>query len=589
MKRVLAFRNAFTLSTFGALLGASFVVWSCKYPSEPAKGNTPPETRLSNIPANDTVAQYINLNAFPELTVSWIGDDPDGYVTAFKFRWKDFVRGQQTSVTQWTTILNITRSGWENVIAARPSSKSIFTIYNFLATLTQANDGDLIMRIGDSLDTQRPFAVPYKTGIVQGDSIVGLDRRILQTPTTGTFIFNSPVDSNLHRFEVVSVDNNDLEDATPAVVNFWTLVSPGSVCLIDAVPPPNSLVIRYPTERFPGLRFAFRSLDPNNTNDLTFSWAVDDSTRWSPWQFDGFAYVTASSFVPIESGTHRFFVRARNRWGVISPVVSAPFTVVVPDFDDPNFPRRILVVNNNVTSGSLVPDTSAAKQFYSEVLDSAGYAGKYDIWTSQSSSQPAFRFPNTRLLGRYSTVIYVSEQSIARLPIGLRAAYALTSSKQDTLRSYLNAGGNLVFVPPVDVDVFVGDYRTWADDIFHVDLQFGVLFKNTELDFAGCSGRLGYPGIRIDGSKLPVDSLGSLRGILASPSRGFAETISLFDSRTNNPIFEGAPLGIRYLASPPTPPARRTYSIVYFGFPLYFGEKASVIQAMRKALADVNE
>jgi hypothetical protein len=577
-------------SLFLALLvvACSLLLVTCKYPNEPVKANTSPETRLSNVPANDTLATYINLNAFPELTLSWIGDDPDGYVIAFRYRWTDFVRGQQTSVQPWTTILNITRVGWENVIALKGSPSSVFRIYDFLVTLGPT-DTALVRTIGDSLAVKRAFAVPYKTGVVQGDSLCGLDRLVLQTPTTGTFIFSSPVDSNLHRFEVSSIDNSDAIDPTPAIVNFWTLISPGSVCVIDQVPPANSLTTLVPTERFRGLRFAFRSLDPNNTNDLTFSWAVDDTTRWSPWSIDGFAYVTGRDFNPVASGTHRFFVRARNRWGVISPAASASFTAVIPRFVLPNYDRRILVINSTPPVSAGFPrglDTNAVRARWTEILDSAGRSGKFDI--HHLAPTPLTRFPSDSITGRYSLIIYSNETFLP--PFGAGAQYKLDAAPQATLGRYLLVGGNLIISGIQNPQLVV--------PAFYSPAGFGPVYAhvapfelmNNNRDFIGANGLLGYPNIPISPASLPPDSGGALRYICANFPVGFGESISTFDSRSNDPGFEGLPLGVRFLAPDPPPPGEpRSYSVVYFGFPLHYAEKSAAIQAIRKALSDVQQ
>ncbi len=574
------------------LAALSLAVWSCKYPDEPAKGNTIPETRLSNVPPNDTIARYIEQNVFPELTVSWVGDDPDGYVIGFRYRWTTFVNNQQFSVSPPTTILNLTKRGWENIIAVKGSPASLFIVYNFLATLNAVTDEELIDRIGDSLSTKRTFAIPYKTGIVATDSIVGLDRLTQQTPTTGTFIFDSPVNRNLHRFEVSSIDNNDGVDATPAIVNFWTLQSPGSICVIDQVPAPNSLVIRHATEAFPGLRFAFRSLDPNNTNDLRFSWAVDDSTRWSPWSPDGFTFVTASMFTTVRSGTHRFFVRAQNRWGVISPIAAANFTVLIPKFEEDGYQPRILVINGTPHSNLAVStsgvDTNALRSFYSQVLDSLGKAGKYDFYTIATTRT----FPADSILGAYSLVIYGIETPLPGPAQGGGNFTFSTSPRQQAVKNYLRVGGKFIFIGVPNVNASVSSWSDFSNEVLHIlrPPEFPFL-QNNARDFAGSKGRTGYPSVALDPSKIPasVDSGATLRFISLNAPYSFAETIGLFDSQVNNPLFEDLPVGIRFLAPPPVPPARATYSTIYFGFPLYFGQRSAVIQTLRKAFSDCNE
>jgi hypothetical protein len=153
----------------------------------------------------------------------------------------------------------------------------------------------------------------------------------------------------------------------------------------------------------------------------------------------------------------------------------------------------------------------------------------------------------------------------------------------------MNAGGNLIFIGPQDADRFINNYSAWSIEIFHTNPLGGFILKNNGLDFIGAKGRQGYPDITLDPVKVSADSLGSLRGIILNYPTGFAETISLFDSRTDDPQFENQPLGIRFLAPPPTPPASTTYSVVHFAFPLYFAERAAVVQALGQALNDVRE
>lgn len=575
------------LFLLGLVSVVSLSLVTCKYPNDPAKGNTVPDTRLANVPANDTLAVYINQNAFPEIQLSWIGDDPDGYIVGYRYRWTDFINGQPTNVTPWATILNLTRSGWENVIEVRGTPASIFNIYNFLATLGPT-DTALVRIIGDSLFTQRTFIVPYKTGPVPTDSIRGTSRIVLQTPTTGTFIFNSPVDSNLHRFEVAAIDNNDEVDPSPALTNFWTLVSPSAVVLIDAVPPANSLVIRNATERFPGLRFQFRSLDPNNLFDIRFSWAVDDTTNWSPWQEENFAYVTASSFVPIQSGTHRFYVRARNRWGVVSAPRDTAFTAVVPDFDSPGYQQRILIINGVPHTNSAVSttalDSNRVKAFYSELLDSAGKAGRYDFY-NLSTTPSTGRFPDDVIFGRYSLVVYAVD---VRIPILGGAFYQVNTTRLAYISRYMLVGGKVIVSGIPDARQAMSNYDVFMPNFMHVaPTTFIPYMLNTAPDFKGGKGRLGYPNVDLDTSKVPPGQLG-LSNINLSFPWGFGQDIYRFDSVTDDPTFENLPVGVRYQA-PPAPPEQETFSTVYFGFPLYFGQKSQAIAAIRKAILDVNE
>lgn len=576
--------------SFALLALAAAVFFTCKFPNEPVKGNTFPETRLANVPVDDTVALYINLNAFPEITLNWLGDDPDGYIIAYRYRWTDYIRGVAVNQTPWTTVLNISRPGWQNVIGVKGSPGSLFRIYNYLVTLAPT-DTAIINRIADSLTTMRPFAVPYKTGVIPTDSIVGMDPLQLLSPTRGTFIFFSPVDSNQHRFEVSSIDNNDAIDPSPARVNFWTLISPGSVAVIDAIPPANSLTTLVPTERFPGLRFAFRSLDPNNTTDLYFSWAVDDTTRWSQWTQDGFAYVTGRDFNPVASGRHRFYVRARNRWGVISLPAETSFTAIIPDFVLPNYQPRILLVNATPPPGVLARglDTNAVRAFYSEVMDSIGKAGKYDFL--HLAPAPLTRFPTDTVLGKYSLVIYMLETNLPVL--GAAAQYRLQAGNQTLFARYLDVGGNLIISGVPDPQRGIANFtqvNSFAHTYLHIQPPQGPLafYQNNLRDFVGAKGFFGHPNVPVDPTRLPPDSTGGLWQIALSFGTGFADNPYTFDSGRDSLGFENLPVSVRFQAPETPPPGEpRTYSTFYFGFPLYYCQKSAVIEAMRKAVSDV--
>ena len=433
----------------GFLVTAAVVLllWSCQYPQSPANANTFPETRIANIPQNDTIAKYIGQGVFPEFDLYWLGDDPDGYVIGYKYRWTDIYRGVSTRNSP-TTILNIAGlagAGLSNTIIVKGTPRSLPEMYRFFSTLSGVDAG-LIMAIGDSLATRRTFAVPYKTGIVPGDSIAGADSSVHRSPTTGRFIFESPADSNMHRFEVSSIDNSGAEDPTPAVVNFWTLRSPNPIALIAGrLFTDGSFAIRQKTDRFIGLGFIFGSYDPS-TFDVKFSWSVDDTlpaSRWSPWSEDNIAYVTASDFNPIATGTHIIYVRAQNRWGVVSQITRATFRAVVPPIDDPAYPKRILIFNTNANGNGTLgrPSKDQISSFYGAVMDSLGKSGQYDIWNTTPIAN-THKYPPRDTLARYSTILVLAESH--RLSSGV-ASSPIYSAVQSSLTEYLSIGGNLIY------------------------------------------------------------------------------------------------------------------------------------------------
>ncbi len=570
----------------------SLAIWNCRDPMGVPRGNTFPETRLANVPADDTLAIYIRLGSIPEQTLFWVGDDPDGYVIAYRYRWTDFYQGQAVS-TGWTTILNITNLAGtilDTLILVRGNPSSVFRIYSFFATL-DPNDLVTRERIRDSLSTGRAFAVPYFDGVVPGDSVVGANPVTTAAPTKGIFIFYSPSDSNMHRFEVASIDNKDAEDPKPARTHFWTLRSPAPSVFFATVPLNGQWVLRYPTETNPGLTFTFGALDPS-TDQRDYSWVIDDTldaTRWSPWSPQAFGVVTAIHFQQTGSDTHTIFLRARNRWGVIGSILPRKFTAAVPPIDDPNWPKRTLIINNCKVLGTGGVDSNLVKQFYTEVMDSLGRTGMFDIWTVATPHPPlgSYAIPQREVLSRYTSILFLFEQPLPIPTLGTDALRRIDATKQALLKEYLRIGGKLIYSGTPSVSVAISNYTAWADTIFHVaPLPFQ---QNTQLDFVGAKGSLGYPNVRLDSMKIPADSGIAIRNIAVSYPRGFGQVIFLFDSKRDSAGFENAPIGIRHLAPAAIPPARQTYSVVYFGFPLYYAMKGDVIQSMRKAFQDVFE
>jgi len=379
-------------------------------------------------------------------------------------------------------------------------------------------------------------------------------------------------------------------------VTFWTQRAPRPIVTITGGPDnsTNAWAIRYVTERWTGLQFTFGFSDPS-TFEQQFSWSVDDTLHWSEWSTDPRALVTALNFQSTTS-QHVLYARCRNRWGSISATVARQFTATVPNFDDPNYPRRTLILNNNVkltASPVLTPDTNQVKAFFRELMDSLGRSGTYDIWSTQSSSGA---FPSRTAMGNYSAVILLSEHRLSNLGLAGLRYIVENGTKQPLLENYLNVGGKMVYSTAPDVDRVWSEYSRWSERIWHTQpLRTPAPGGSAERDFTGATGRLGYPSLNLDPAKIHPDSTATpggpraLRLMMLHPPRGFGESIYLYNSGTAQPGFANGPLGVRYLAPPPVPPARSTYSVVSFGFPLYYMEKSGAIGALRKAFTDINE
>jgi len=598
----------------GFLLVSALLMFGCDTPEGALKGNTPPDTRLANVPANDTIALYISQGAIPQETLYWVGDDPDGYVIAFQYTWTDLFQGT-TGTNDTVTLMNLSTVGGLAIdtlvlvpeITLRTPG-ALYRIYNFLATL-DPDDAGTRESLVDSLATLRPFLVPYPSGLLATDWIKGADPLFNEAPNKGVFIFDSPADSNMHRFEVWAIDNNEVIDPTPATINFWTLPSPGLTVNFANGPSLTtfSWVLRYPTERTPGLVFGFGAVDAS-TNERDYTWSVDDTMHWSAWNPQASGTVTGTHLQETGSDTHTIFLQGRNKWGVLSPVVSRQFRAAIPPLDDPNWPQKTLLLNNTrITSNTTwmpgVPADSVSN-FYREVLTSIGKTEgvDYDIFTTSANS---YAFPPLETIIEYTSILLVAEQEISSAPFG---ELTRIGTKRTTIQTYLDLGGKLIFSGPPNVSLLfsltTADWSLFADDVFKVLTEMSQppfpYTVNQAYDFNQAMGILGYPSIAVDTTKLPAVATGAIKNIGVNFPRGFGQTIYEFGAKTDtvfflNPLtggftaFNGSPIGSRFLAPPAIPPGRQTFSAIYFGFPLYYMEKSAVVEALRKSFEDINE
>jgi len=584
---------------------------SCRnIPDDPGRqyANKPPDTRLANLPVNDSTGEYIHLGRIPEKTLQWVGDDEDGFVIAYRVRWIDSTHLGVTT-NPWITILNVTHIGGDRLdtlILVHGTPRSLFDMYSFFATFDPEPRAEAERRrIRDSLATGRPFAVPYTGGIVPGDSVVGASPLNFETPTKGSFIFASPSAANKHRFEVAAIDNKNAPDPTPAYTYFWTLrADTPRVYFALPFPATGPYVLRYPTENNPGLVFTYYAIDPS-TADIVFSYAVDvprqpgipDSVlhatlRWSPWSSDPRSVVTARDFRYIDSTRHGFYVRARNRWGVISPIRDTLFFAQVPPLDTPGWPKRTLIINDNKILGinaadtvDVVPD-SAVRAFYSDIMNSlmadpaiqqdsliTGYTF-WNVVTGPTTSS----FPPVDTLVHYTHVLLLVEQEMPILgPDASRRG--ISSTRQTALRTYLNVGGNLIYSGTPYIVRAIRPPYPWYWEVFHADTSL----RNPLEDFVGVNGREGYPDMRLDSSKVRA---GALKNITLNIPLGFGRPISVYQSASRDPFFHDRPLGIKYLGAL-IPPARRTFSSIFFGFPIYYAKRDDAFLALRQAYLDI--
>jgi len=531
---------------------------NCSEPTNPGApiGNSPPRTRLANLPTDDPEGEL--PAATPRVTLSWVGDDPDGFVTAFRYRWNYKIPGDITVYRDWTTLLNVSITGVTMIVKGNPAV--VPDVYNYFVTLSPG--------VQDSLVT-----VLFNGGslVVAGDTVVAADPKTITNPNVGAFVFESEDTLNEHTFEVKAMDNLGVEDPNPASVIFWTPKAlPPNTRLVSPFPLDSSFVIDEVTDTFPGLKFYFEGIDLKSKR-LDYSWSVD-SLRWSPFTSEQLAIVTVADMKQPWTGPHTFYVKARNDFNLQdSTPAQYTFTAVVPTFIDPAQPHRILILtctrNGNGAKG--FPSVAQINTFYGDLLTAAGKGGSYDAWATTTTRQ----FPSRKALANYNAIIVNNDAQNGDVNGNLTAANGALLSE------YLSVGGKLIVSAWKTAERFD---TTFAKDRFHIQSFSDPRYyrMNTANDFVGGRGQLGYPDLQMDTTKMLPAWGGALANIPYVSPRGFAEVIFTFESKTNS-AWQDRILGIRYLGI--------TYSVVYLGFPLYYVEPDDALAILTKALQDSGE
>jgi hypothetical protein len=541
------------------LLAVGGLFSNCSQPSNPGApvGNSPPRTRLANLPINDPQGRL--PSATPTVTLSWVGDDPDGFVTAFRYRWSYKTSANTVVYRDWTTLLNVNITGVTMVVKGNPTA--VPDVYHYFVTLASSVQDSLVSMLvkGGSL-------------VISGDTVVAADSKRIMNPNVGLFIFESEDTLNEHTFEVKAMDNLGVEDPNPASVVFWTPKAlPPNTRLVAPFPADSSFVIDKLTDTFAGLKFYFEGIDLKSKK-LEYSWSVD-SLRWSPFSTDQAAIVTVADMKQPYTGPHTFYVKARNDYNLQdSTPAQYTFRAVVPTFVDPAAPHRILILtctrNGNGNFG--FPSVAQMNAYYGGLLDAAGKAGKYDSWATTTTRQ----FPSRKALSGYNVVIVNNDAQNGDQNGNLTAANGATLSE------YLSVGGKLIVSSWKTQERFD---TTFAQDRFHIQSLNNAFYyrMNTANDFIGGKGLLGYPDVHMDTTKMLPAWNGALANIPFINPKGFAEVIFTYDSRRDSTLFEGNPLGIRYMGI--------TYTVVYLGFPLFYAQPNDALAIMKKSLVDVGE
>ncbi len=572
--------------------------------------NNAPQTRLSNVPPPGIVSTS------PLLTLSWLGDDADGYVVAYRYRWSfQLGPGAPVEYKDYTYILNITIGGLALIMEGHADGDTLSApeIYKFFATLppegldtlrlNQLARGDTVEFAGVRVFASNPDGERYPTH---------------QNPSRGTFIFDSQDTLNPHTFEVAAIDNNGWVDPDPATVDFFT----------PKVPPPDALVTAGPaltdtvlildefTDTYDGIQFTFQGFDPNSRT-IEYSWVVDRDlwpaesleAKWSPFSLSTTARIKGSDLPFHYETNHRIYVRARNEFGSIStrgyftrPVnvgtdsarldtfwAYRDFHTVYPNFAKiPPPPQRILLIMNVFNWDTLAvlpykPARSDVKQYYIDLYNSLGLAGKYDIFDVEYNPSLTGTWPGLGLLGNYSMIHVVGDvgNEFNRVP-------SLANSSQGKMQAYCYAGGKLLIngwnlTRPDNMP----SNTTFWNNILHILNQFPII----PAEYIGARHQaipdpVQYPDAPLDLAKLDTAWHGALPAFNGYQAYGFGEIIYRYDALHDNAVLpfpptpiEGSVIGIRYLGL--------TYDSIYLGFPLYYTEQAAALEVLRRAFQDL--
>jgi len=551
-------RMRLSFIALAGLVALSALLFQCSQPTNPgtSSGNIAPETRLSNLPINDPAGTL--PSATPTVTLSWVGDDPDGFVTGFRYRWSYMENGVSV-YRPWTTVLNVNVTGVCMIVYG--NTAAIPDVYHYFVTLAPSIQDSVL----SSLTAGNPV-------FVAGDTVYAANAKHILNPNVGVFVFESLDTLNQHIFEVKAVDNMAVEDPTPASVTFWTPKAiPPDTRLVEPYPSDSTFMIDKVTETFPGLKFYYEGLDLKSKG-LEYSWSVD-SLAWSPYSTKQVAVVTASDMKPPYTGPHTFYVRARNDYALEDPTPAKySFQAIVPAFVNPSTPHRILVLNctRNGTGTVGFPSSVQMNAFYSDILNAAGKTGGFDVWTMATER----KFPSRLMLANYTSLIIHNDAQNGDLIGTIDAPRALLFSE------YLSIGGKLIVS---GWKLFSRIDTTFQEERFHIwTFSTSSFYRlNNDYDFVGGTGQLGYPDVALDTTLFRPIWAGALDQVPIVSPRGFAEVIFRYQTKSLNPLFQNGILGIRYLGI--------TYSVIYLGFPLYYAQRDNAIAVMKKSLQDIGE
>jgi hypothetical protein len=566
-----------------------FASWTCTHDEGALLKNVPPIARLSNVPPPEDTINTTN----PRLALSWVGDDADGYVVGFRYRWSVNSLRDPNLYRTYKIILNIIIQKFA-LMANTENVALIPGVYKYFATLPPEGLDIATVRIlarGDSIDVAGVKVYASNSDSVRLPSTgirVANNYPIHVNPNGGTFIFDSADSVNLHTFEIEAIDNLGALSTIPSRVSFTTPKVEPPQTFAQGGTPDTSFVLMKKTDTFLGIPCSYQGIDPNSRT-IDYQWVVDldqwpaDSIPWSDFTPSQTVFVAGENFPNPYASEHTFYVRARNEFNSVDPTpATITFHTIYPDFMRPGYQQRILMINTAFDSANATawhPTRTLINDYYTSMLNVLGKNGKVDIWNAGDDPPPAVNvgFPYRLDFTKYSLVIVTADHA----NFNGQWKPNLNVGRTNKLMEYCNVGGRLLITgwapraPGNIADANANFYRS----VIHVDPD--VRSPVLQPDFMGARGVLGYPDIVWDTTKMNPDWFGGLPGHWITQPVGFGEIIYKFDARNDLSPLENRPIGVRYIGV--------TFNCVFLGFPLYFVEPQIAQEVLRIAMSDIGE
>ena len=194
----------------------------------------------------------------------------------------------------------------------------------------------------------------------------------------GLFYVPIRTDLDVFSFEVIAIDNDSLEDATPAKLSLPIKNSAPQISFryrsnpfVDDIQSDTSLT-------FPTRTFVWDVIDQDGIETVIDIYYALDDTCDTCWTRQDAASYSSITLTDIEPGYHRFYIQAIDIAGAESNIA------FFPDDTNPNEPGfwRVMPVRGDVLLvDDFVQDSqNNAQNWYRSVLDSLLGANQFSVW-----------------------------------------------------------------------------------------------------------------------------------------------------------------------------------------------------------------